>query len=105
LAKDKDDKAKKDELAKGKDGKKDGKDGKKDNLAKGKDGKGAKDGAFGGDSLKGPKAPADLAREEWGRLPLRDRMEMDALPNERFLPRYEKLLRKYYRNAGEKDGR
>lgn len=93
---------------------KDGKDGKekKDGLAKDKEkGKDGSDVAKGGDGTdKGGKASAspkerrpvaDVAREVWGELPWQKRLEMDALPGERMLPRYEKLLRKYYRTIND----
>lgn len=96
----KDDKKDKD-VAKGKE--KDDKDkgGKKDDHAKGK--KGGNDGGGGGDSPVGKAAIVDRAREVWGELPRREREQVDALPGERYLPQYQRLLEKYYRTAGGKD--
>ena len=38
---------------------------------------------------------------QWGHLPENRRKEMDAFSKERFMPRYEELLRAYYRNIAE----
>jgi hypothetical protein len=37
----------------------------------------------------------------WGHLPETQRQEMDAYARERFMPRYEELLRQYYRTLSE----
>jgi hypothetical protein len=44
---------------------------------------------------------ADLFRDVWGHLPEQKRQEMDAFSRERFMPRYDELLRQYYRTLSE----
>jgi len=44
---------------------------------------------------------ADLFRDVWGHLPLAKRQEMDAYAKERFMPKYDDLLRQYYRTIAE----
>ena len=50
----------------------------------------------------------DLFKDVWGHLPLNKRQEMDAYARERFLPKYDEILRQYYRTISEqgrhKDG-
>ena len=48
---------------------------------------------------------ADLDRSPWGHLPESKRLEMDAYSRERFMPRYEDLLRQYYRTIAEQGRR
>jgi hypothetical protein len=115
---------KKDQSAgKGKDGQKDekkqdaaGKHGgeKKDQTAKndGKDKDGKKEGGTkGGDSDKGRSEKkdnntvADLYKDVWGHLPQWKRLEMDVHARERFMPKYEDLLRQYYRTIAEQGKR
>ncbi len=73
----------------------------------GKDGKGG-NGAGGGDGKKeGKNTIADLFKDIWGHLPQTKRQEMDAYSKERFLPKYDEILRQYYRTIseqGRKDG-
>ena len=50
---------------------------------------------------------ADLFKDVWGHLPQTKRQEMDVYLQERFLPRYDEILRQYYRTIseqGRKDG-
>lgn len=69
----------------------------------GKEGKGG--GGMGGN----PSAPnkkdnstiGDLFKDVWGHLPLNKRQEMDAYARERFLPKYDEILRQYYRTISE----
>ena len=95
-----DDKVAKNDDKKGQDGKGDGKDGK------GKDGKGGNN-AGGGTNKDEPKKTtiADLHREVWGHLPQKQRQEMEIYGKQRFLPKYEDLLRQYYRTISESDRR
>jgi len=81
----------------------------------GKDGKGqakgAEPGKEGGEQgglagVKHDKATklnllADHHRSPWGHLPETKRLEMDAYSKERFMPRYEEVLRQYYRTIAE----
>jgi hypothetical protein len=79
------------------------------NNAKGKegergDGDGAKKKVKAGDELKRISI-ADLPRDPWGELPPRKRQEMEVYGKERFLRKYEELLRQYYRTISENDRR
>jgi hypothetical protein len=99
---------------KGKDKEGQGKDGgDKDKDAKGtvkgnpggKDGKNSQTGGQGSakrDNAKGKgDLAADLHRDLWGKLPDKMRLEMDVYSKERFMPRYDDLLRQYYRTIAE----
>jgi hypothetical protein len=90
---------------------------KKDQAAAGdkKDGQGqdpqqgGKDGGGGGTKSAQNKGPlADVFRDVWGHLPEQKRQEMDAYSRERFMAKYDELLRQYYRTIAEqgrkKDG-
>jgi hypothetical protein len=66
-----------------------------------KEGKGA-----GGQNVKAsPRETkntlADLFKDVWGHLPQTKRQEMDAYSRERLMPRYEDILRQYYRTISE----
>jgi len=50
---------------------------------------------------KSDKRVSDLYNDLWGNYPDRQRQEMDAYARERFMPRYEQLLRQYYRTISE----
>lgn len=95
----------------------DGKDGKdqrdkKDPGQKGKDASGKEKnnkGADGNgqkkddtDDLKKDNTVADLFRDVWGHLPKTRRMEMDAYSRLRFMPKYDQVLRQYYRTIAER---
>ncbi len=108
----KDQQQKKEEGLANKGGGKDDKD-KKDQQANagGKD-KGGKEGKDGGgdgakkdDPRKDKNTIADLYKDIWGHLPARDRTKMDVYSRERFMPRYEDLLRQYYRTIAEQGKR
>jgi hypothetical protein len=85
--------------------KKDGQGQKKEETAK-KDGE--KNDGNGG-SLKNKSDAkekttiADLNREVWGHLSEKKRMELDVHARERFMPKYQELLRQYYRNIAEQN--
>ncbi len=88
--------------------KKDGQDkkeqagGDKQKSAMEKSGKGGTPTAGGGNSSTAKKNTiADLYRDVWGHLPEQKRQEMDAYSRERFMPRYDELLRQYYRTLSE----
>jgi hypothetical protein len=100
--------------------KKNGGTGKKDQTAgaekkngkgqQGKEASASKDGG-GGNSTQKHNSIADLQRTEkdiWGHLPEAKRQEMDAYARDRFMPKYDELLRQYYRTISEqsrkKDG-
>jgi hypothetical protein len=69
-------------------------------------GKSGKSGGLGGDkSQKSKNTVADLFKDIWGHLPQTKRLEMDAYSRERFMPRYEELLRQYYRTIAEQGRR
>jgi hypothetical protein len=100
---------KKDGLAKsGKGG--DKVDGKSEQSAKSSPGKDGTD----GDGMGGRPKPkehkdkstiADLFKDVWGHLPQNKRQEMDAYAKERFLQKYEAILRQYYRTISEQGRR
>lgn len=49
---------------------------------------------------------ADIfGKDVWGHLPAAKRMEMDAYSRERFMARYEDILREYYRTIAERNRR
>lgn len=72
-----------------------------------------KEGKDGGGKGGDPKAKdnkdkntiADLFKDVWGHLPLSKRQEMDAYAKERFLPKYDEILRQYYRTISEQGRR
>ncbi|MBI3410954.1 MAG: hypothetical protein HY040_21680 [Planctomycetes bacterium] len=68
-----------------------------------KEGKGG--GGLGGKGKDGENTVADLFKDIWGHLPQKKRDEMDAYSRERFLPKYEELLRQYYRTISEQGRR
>ncbi|MCS6850007.1 MAG: hypothetical protein NZ700_02420 [Gemmataceae bacterium] len=45
---------------------------------------------------------ADLYKDVWGHLPEKMRLEMDAFAREKFMPRYQELLKQYYATLAEK---
>ena len=51
------------------------------------------------------KTLADEKLDVWGHLPPSRRKEMDAFSRERFVPRYEEVLRQYYRSIAENSRR
>lgn len=71
--------------------------------AQDKQGKGGSVTAGGGGNSSAQKKNtiADLFRDVWGHLPEQKRQEMDAYSRERFMPRYDELLRQYYRTLSE----
>ena len=75
--------------------KKDGKD------KQGKDGSAQANGGGCNSSAQKKNTVADLFRDVWGHLPEEKRQEMDAYSRERFMPRYDELLRQYYRTLSE----
>ena len=95
----------------------DKKDGKGEQNAKaggrdqntGKQGKDSKGGDGGGTKKNDPEKKntvADLLPKDiWGHLPEKKRQEMDIYSKQRFLPKYEDLLRQYYRTISESDRR
>jgi hypothetical protein len=87
----------------GKEGKQQGKDGKdpKQKGGQGTDGGGGKD----DDRKTGRVADLDINRDVWGHLPDAKRQEMDAYSRERFLQRYDELLRQYYRSIAAQNRR
>jgi hypothetical protein len=115
------------QLGKAKGGKKDDGQGKDKDKGEGKNGQ-AKD---GGDKDKGDKGQAkgnpgkdgkeggglgtakrvdgkslrnlaaDMNVVEWGKLTSKMRLQMDVYSKERFMPRYDDLLRQYYRSIAE----
>jgi hypothetical protein len=54
---------------------------------------------------KSKNTVADLFPGIWGHLPATRRMEMDAYSRERFMRRYEDILRQYYRTIAEQNRR
>jgi hypothetical protein len=57
-----------------------------------------------GDSKMGPNTPAEVlkdAKDLWGNLPATKRAEMDAYARERFMTKYEALIRRYYETLSE----
>jgi hypothetical protein len=58
-------------------------------------------GGGGNSSAQKKNTIADLFRDVWGHLPEQKRQEMDAYSRERFMPRYDELLRQYYRTLAE----
>jgi hypothetical protein len=97
---------KEDGLAK-KGGGKEEKEGK-DQQAKGegeKKSKGSGNGGGGDANAKEKNTIADLYKDVWGHLPAHERPKMDVYSRERFMPRYEDLLRQYYRTIAEQGRR
>ncbi len=89
-------------------GDKDKKEGKEGEVKlAGKDGKDSKDPSAGGMGVskreggKKTDVASDLFRDAWGKLPEKLRQEMDVYSKERFMPRYDDLLRQYYRGIAE----
>lgn len=58
-------------------------------------------GGLGGKGKDGENTVSDMFRDIWGHLPQKKRDEMDAYSKERFLQKYEPLLRQYYRTISE----
>ena len=80
--------------------------GKDDDKGQAKGKEPGKDGGPGGlASMKTDKSKtnltAELYRNDWGHLPLMKRLEMDAYSKERFMLRYDEVLRQYYRTIAE----
>ncbi len=59
----------------------------------------------GNSSPKEKNTIADLYPGVWGMLPASERNKMDVYSRERFMPRYEDLLRQYYRTIAEQGKR
>lgn len=59
----------------------------------------------GGASAKDPSKLTDLYKDIWGHLPEAMRMEMDTFAREKFMPRYQELLKQYYATLAEKGRR
>jgi hypothetical protein len=73
---------------------------KKDQSAKKGDG-GKIPGGKGSDSPKNNVVNDELKKGLWGELPNQKRQELNALAGDRMIPRYEELLRQYYRTIAE----
>jgi hypothetical protein len=73
----------------------------------GKEGKGG--GGKGGerkpDEKRENNSIEDLFKDVWGHLPQNKRQEMDAYAKERFLKKYDEILRQYYRTISEQGRR
>jgi hypothetical protein len=69
---------------------------------KGKDGQGLLGRAK---EAQGKGILAELFRDTWGHLPELRRQEMDAYSRDRFLHKYEDLLKQYYRTISEQSNR
>jgi len=69
----------------------------------GKDSSASASGGGGNSSAQKKNTVADLFRDVWGHLPENKRQEMDAYSRERFMPRYDELLRQYYRTLSEQN--
>ena len=55
---------------------------------------------------KRTKTPSPtLFKDVWGHLPQNKRQEMDAYAKERFLQKYDQILRQYYRTISEQGRR
>ena len=85
---------------------KDGAKGKGTQTAKAEPGKEGKGGGGMGGNPNAPKKKdnstiGDLFKDVWGHLPLNKRQEMDAYARDRFLPKYDEILRQYYRTISE----
>jgi hypothetical protein len=65
------------------------------------DGKISSDTTKGQGSEKNDNRVSELYKDIWGNYPERQRQEMDTYARERFMPRYEELLRQYYRTVSE----
>jgi hypothetical protein len=50
-----------------------------------------------------PSRLADFDRDVWGHLPDALRQEVDQYYRERFMPRYQELIRQYYSRLAEAD--
>jgi hypothetical protein len=81
---------------------------KQDQPNQGKEASASNNGGGGNSSGHKKSTVADLFRDVWGHLPETKRQEMDAYARERFMPKYDELLRQYYRTISEqgrkKDG-
>jgi hypothetical protein len=79
---------------------------KQDGDGKGKDGQGGGEGGTNKKNEPKKNTVADLLRRgHWGDHPPKKRMELEIYGKERFLPKYEDLLRQYYRTISESDRR
>jgi hypothetical protein len=56
----------------------------------------------GGKSQEDPNKLADLYKDIWGHLPETMRAEMNAYSREKFMSKYEDLIKKYYASVAEK---
>jgi hypothetical protein len=89
--------------------KKKGSEGNSSKNTKNNNGKGKKNnpnkkrGPGGGDGKdkKDKNNLADLFKDIWGHLPMTLRQEMDAYTRMRFVPKYDALLKEYYRSISE----
>lgn len=70
-----------------------------------KAGEGNQGGGGGKQDLGKKNTPSAIEQNLWGHLPAHKRLEMDAYSRERFMPRYEDLLRQYYRTIAEQGRR
>lgn len=69
-------------------------------------GNGKNPGGGGNTAGAGPDRTADLYKNVWGHLPESLRAEMNAYSNPRpFLPRYDELIKRYYRTIAEQGRR
>jgi len=83
-------------------GKKEG-EGSPQQASNGKSGEGS--GGGNAPEKKEQNTVADLFKDVWGHLPAAKRMEMDAYSREKFMGKYEDLLREYYRTIAERGRR
>jgi hypothetical protein len=61
------------------------------------------DGGGGGRDPKGTNPAAEMYKDTWGHLPEKMRQEMDSYFKEKFMPKYNDLLKQYYSNIAEQN--
>jgi hypothetical protein len=71
------------------------KDGEKDKKGNGNNPGG------GGDSKASKPLDPKIAKGLWGDLPTKARQQADALASDQIMPRYEELMRQYYKTIAE----
>ena len=57
----------------------------------------------GSDPKKTENAMTNVYKDIWGHLPEKMRQEMDSYFKERFMPRYNELLKQYYSSIAEQN--
>jgi hypothetical protein len=60
-------------------------------------------GGGGGRDPKGVNPTAEMYKDVWGHLPDKMRQEMDSYFKEKFMPKYNDLLKQYYSNIAEQN--